>query len=109
MTIFGVNVFSFMFLSFGANLRHSHVKLTYFNWLENILISPFQHQIHHSNNAEHYNKNFGSKLAVWDYLFGTLIHSKQVGKIQFGLTKDKSQLRSFKSNIIEPFNKLFNY
>jgi len=107
MTILGVNMFSFLFLSFGANLRHSHVKLTYFDWLENILISPFQHQIHHSNNSEHYNKNFGSKLAIWDNLFGTLLRSKQVNKVQFGLAKDKSELKSLKSNILEPFNKLF--
>lgn len=107
MTILGVNIFSFLFLSFGANLRHSHVKLTYFDWLEYILISPFQHQIHHSNNSEHYNKNFGSKLAIWDNLFGTLLRSKQVSEIQFGLSKDKSDLRSLKSNIFEPFNNIF--
>ena len=60
---------------FGANLRHSHVKLKYPSFLEYIFISPHQHQIHHSDNPIHFNKNMGSKLAIWDWLLGTLVLS----------------------------------
>lgn len=107
-TFFGVNVLSFLFLLWGANLRHSHVKLKYFNFLEHIFISPYQHQIHHSNSPKHYNKNMGSKLALWDWMFGTLLRSNQAPNIKFGLgKKEDKQYNSLSQNILNPFKKLF--
>ena len=73
ITFLGLNVFGFIFMFLGANLRHSHVKLKFNKYLEYIFISPVQHQVHHSDKPEHYDKNLGSKLAIWDYFFGTLI------------------------------------
>ena len=107
ITYYGVNVFTFFFLASGANLRHSHVKLKYPSLIENIFISPFQHQIHHSDNSAHFNKNLGSKLAIWDYLFGTLLKSKQVEDINFGIDKnDKEYGKSILKNLFSPFIKL---
>ena len=37
-----------------------------------ILQSPAHHQIHHSDNPAHWDKNLGFALAVWDWAFGTL-------------------------------------
>jgi len=103
-TFIGVNIFHFLFLLWGANLRHSHVKFSYFSALENILISPFQHQIHHSNNPEHYDKNMGAKFAIWDWLFGTLVKSKDVTKkLRFGLGEEDNNYTTFLKNIINPF------
>ena len=104
----GVNLFSFIFLFLGANLRHSHVRLSYPTWLEKIFISPFQHQIHHSDHPAHFNKNLGSKLAIWDWLFGTLLRSKEVGKIKFGIGQENKDFKSFWQNIYMPFKKLFS-
>lgn len=104
----GANVFSFIFLFWGANLRHSHVKLKYFSWLENIFISPIQHQIHHSDNPIHFDKNMGAKLAIWDWLFGTLIKSDNIGKLKFGLGKnDNINYVSFWQNLYMPFYNIF--
>lgn len=104
MMFFGANAFSFIFMFWGANLRHSHVKLKYFNFLEYVFISPFQHQIHHSNKPEHYDRNLGAKLALWDWMFGTLVLSKSVREIRFGLVeKDEKQLNSFLKNLWYPF------
>jgi len=100
----GVNIITFGFLFFGSNLRHSSVQLKYPTWLEFIFISPFQHQIHHSNASEHFNKNLGSKLAIWDWLFGTLIPSREVKKIHYGLgKKEDRKFASFFGNLFEPF------
>lgn len=83
--IFSVNLFGFAFNFLGSNLRHSHIPLS-FGFLENIFISPKQHQIHHSQNSQHYDKNFGVSLALWDRLAGSLIYSKDVQeKIHFGV------------------------
>ena len=106
VTFLGANVFSFLFLVWGSNLRHSHVKLKYFNFLEYIFISPFQHQIHHSDNPAHFDKNMGAKLAIWDWLFGTLVRSKQVTRLQFGLGEEKKDYNSFFKNLYMPFLKI---
>ena len=82
MVFLGVNVFHFIFLFFGSNLRHSHVKLKYPKYLEFIFISPFQNQINHSIDPKHFNKNMGSKLAIWDYIFGTLVLSGSASKVK---------------------------
>lgn len=103
----GVNVFGFLFMLLGANLRHSHVKLTYPGFIEKLLISPFQHQIHHSNAPEHYDKNMGSKFAIWDWLFGTLVLSKSASTIHFGIDESESKFRSFTGNLLSPFQNIF--
>lgn len=104
MGFLGVNVFRFFFLLVGSNLRHSHVKLKFPLWLEHILISPYQHQVHHSDNQQHYNKNIGSHLAIWDWLFGTLITSKKVKKIKFGLGAAENAVHeNVIQNLVSPF------
>lgn len=83
--VMGVNIIVFVFNIIGSNLRHSHIKLKYFTWIEKILISPFQHQIHHT--TQFYNYNFGGSLAIWDWMFKTLKHSSDVKYMKFGLGK----------------------
>lgn len=103
----GVNAFSFVFFVFGANLRHSHVQLKYPVFLEKIFISPFQHQIHHSSNPVHYNKNMGAKLAIWDWMFGTLTLSKSTGSLKFGLGNEDARFDTFWKNLWQPFKNLW--
>ena len=109
LVFLGVNVFHFIFLLLGANLRHSHVKLKYPKFLEYILISPFQHQIHHSNNPKYFGKNMGSKFALWDWMLGTLVLSKSVGRISFGVDKDTSKFDSLLKNLLSPFKAFFYF
>ncbi|KZM42947.1 hypothetical protein OA92_09100 [Marinomonas sp. SBI22] len=83
--VLGVNVVIFAFNLLGANLRHSNVMLCYPHWLEKVLISPAQHQIHHSVAREHWDKNFGVVLACWDKWFKSLHHSDPTQTLKFGL------------------------
>lgn len=89
--ILGVDAAGFLFNLMAANLRHSHIWLS-FGRGERWFISPAQHQIHHSALAEHKDKNFGSCLAIWDKLFHSLIYShtvktspSQLQQLPFGL------------------------
>jgi sterol desaturase/sphingolipid hydroxylase (fatty acid hydroxylase superfamily) len=107
ITFLGVNILNFVFYFVGANLRHSHVKLKYFNFLETVLISPFQHQIHHSNKKEHFDTNLGSRFAIWDFLFGTLVRSKNVKDFNFGLGDEDNDYSTFSENLFTPFKNLF--
>jgi len=66
-------VFAFqVYVFLGAHIRHSHIPLRYGRIAEHILISPAQHQIHHSADPKHFDKNFGEIFALWDWMFGTL-------------------------------------
>lgn len=100
----GLNVFTLLFGFFGASLRHSQVRLKYFDFLESFLISPYQHQIHHSSDPRHFDKNMGSKFAIWDKIFGTLIKSGKATRLNFGLGEsDEVQYRTFLQNLYMPF------
>lgn len=107
ITYLEINIFTVLFLFWGSTLRHSHVKLKYFHELERYLLSPFQHQVHHSNNPAHFDKNLGSKLAIWDWIFGTLIRSSEVVKIRFGLGKNEDgNYNSFFKTLYMPFRNI---
>ena len=84
ITVFGASVGVVFFHSLGSNLRHSHIKIRYPKFVERILISPGQHQIHHSVEQQHYDKNFGVALAIWDLMFGSLAFSEKK-EHRFGL------------------------
>ncbi len=85
----GANLFFAVFNLAGANLRHSHVWLSYPRPLGYLFISPAQHQVHHSIDPAHHNKNYGEVLAIWDWMFGTLYVPDGYEKIEFGLGDGK--------------------
>lgn len=83
--VLGVNVLLFAWYIFGFHLRHSHVWLAYPAWLSRILVSPAQHQIHHSSAPRHFDKNMGFIFAFWDALGGTLYVPKAREELTYGL------------------------
>lgn len=87
-TIAGINAIYVSFNFLGSNLRHTHVWVSYGRLLEHILISPAQHQIHHSLELKHRNKNYGEIFALWDWLFGTLYVPTQREELAFGISDD---------------------
>ncbi len=50
---------------------HSDIKVN-LGPLKYIISTPQYHRIHHSLERRHFDKNFGTRLIIWDYLFGTL-------------------------------------
>jgi sterol desaturase/sphingolipid hydroxylase (fatty acid hydroxylase superfamily) len=70
LDILGVDALGFLFNLVGANLRHSHIWLS-FGRVEKFLISPAQHQIHHSSHELHRDTNFGTCLSIWDRSIGS--------------------------------------
>ncbi|WP_439121937.1 sterol desaturase family protein [Marivita sp.] len=86
LTIGGANAAYFLFNALGANFRHSHIWISYGRALEHILISPAQHQIHHSVAVKHHDKNYGSIFAIWDWMFGTLYIPDSYEDLTFGVS-----------------------
>lgn len=87
-TIAGINACIVLANAGLAALHHSHVWLSYGPMLEHLVISPAQHQIHHSRDPAHYGRNLGNSLAVWDWMFGTLYVIRGTERLQLGLSDD---------------------
>ena len=84
-TLGGINAAYYLFNVAGANLRHSHVWFSFGPVLEHVFISPAQHQVHHSIDPRHHNRNYGEALAIWDWMFGTLYVPEKQEQLRFGL------------------------
>ncbi|HBK04709.1 MAG TPA: hypothetical protein DDZ81_02470 [Acetobacteraceae bacterium] len=93
-TIIGIDAYFLVNALSFYHLRHSHIPMSY-GWLEKWLLSPAQHQLHHSREDRHWDKNFGLFLSVWDRMFGTLLYSEPPGSYQLGLPGNEG--RDFQS------------
>ncbi|MVV49313.1 fatty acid hydroxylase family protein [Pseudomonas sp. PB120] len=104
-TLFGVTYMVLILNGLAANLRHSHVWLSFGPVIERVLNSPAQHQIHHSDAPRHYNKNFGINLSLWDWMFGTLyLTGSKPEPVQFGTgEQDRERYLTVYSLIAMPF------
>ncbi len=86
---FGLNIGVFVFYLAGYNLRHTHIWLAYPRPVSHILVSPAQHQIHHSRDPKHFDKNLGFIFAFWDWLAGTLYVPQGKEELRYGLGGDE--------------------
>jgi sterol desaturase/sphingolipid hydroxylase (fatty acid hydroxylase superfamily) len=84
--ILGINVVVFLFYVVAFNLRHSHVPLGYGGFISQVFVSPWMHQVHHSRETRHLDKNMGFIFSFWDRMFGTLHVPVQGETFDLGLT-----------------------
>ena len=68
-TYLGLHVILFASNLVGT-LRHTHVWLSYGTFWGKWVVSPAQHQLHHSYEPQHIGCNRGFELAVWDGFTG---------------------------------------
>jgi sterol desaturase/sphingolipid hydroxylase (fatty acid hydroxylase superfamily) len=87
LTLLGVNAFSLVWNLAFAHLRHSHVALAFPRWLSHILVSPQMHQVHHSADPRHHDRNYATVFALWDWMFGSLYIPDPKERFRFGLGK----------------------
>jgi sterol desaturase/sphingolipid hydroxylase (fatty acid hydroxylase superfamily) len=73
-----------------APLRHSHIDLR-LGLFEHFLMSPAHHQLHHSAETAHWDRNFGSILPFWDRLWGTYYVPPPRGTYRLGLPNGQSE------------------
>lgn len=60
--------------------------------LENILVTPSNHRVHHAKNPEYLDRNYGGVFIIWDRLFGTFTDEDPQRQCVYGTTR---QLASF--------------
>lgn len=98
------NLILVFFIYVYVHLQHSQVWISFTGWLGRLFMSPAHHQIHHSRDPAHFNKNLGSCLALWDWMFGTLhIPSAEPEKLQFGVEPDRPNAHTIRGELLAPF------
>jgi sterol desaturase/sphingolipid hydroxylase (fatty acid hydroxylase superfamily) len=92
LTVFGLNVYflrnTVLMMDF---VRHTHLKLSYGRWLNYVFLCPHYHQLHHSSARQHWDRNFGLALTIWDRLFGTLVVPVPDEDFTFGLPNREAE------------------
>jgi sterol desaturase/sphingolipid hydroxylase (fatty acid hydroxylase superfamily) len=94
-------------LPFGFDVwRHSHLPIS-LGPLNYILGAPVLHQIHHSAEPRHRDKNLGAELAIFDWMFGTLYIPEKDEAYRWGLNEaergDANPHRTLRDFYCEPF------
>ena len=81
----GKNILFIVFLWTIGHLQHSQFWIPFRGVWGYLVLSPAHHQIHHSSDPAHYNRNLGSVLAIWDWAAGTLeIPTTKNPRLSFG-------------------------
>lgn len=77
-----------VFFETFALAQHSHLPVS-FGRLSHIFTAPVMHQIHHSAEERHRDRNYGTQLAIFDWLFGTLYIPQPGEDYRLGLNEDE--------------------
>ena len=100
----GVNVLVIASAVALNHLQHSHLWITFGPRWGRWLLSPAHHQIHHSIDTTHHDRNFGSTLAVFDRLFGTLhMPAARREPLRFGVEGQTPRPHGWRAALIDPF------
>ena len=100
------NIILVFFIYVYVHLQHSQLWISFTGWLGHLFMSPAHHQIHHSRNPAHFNKNLGSCLALWDWMFGTLyVPDAEREALEFGVEPDRAHAHTIRGELIAPFGR----
>lgn len=106
-TLLNGNIVLMLFLVTWGHLRHSHLWISFRGLAGHVFQSPAHHQIHHSDRPEHWDRNLGFCLAVWDWAFGTLyIPAAEREDIRFGVGATQSEFDTLKKAFVGPVARL---
>jgi len=99
----GANAVALPFFLLLTSLQHTHLWISFSGRLGRLLLSPAHHQIHHSTDPRHFNRNLGNTLALWDWLFGTLhVPQRKRERLAFGV-EGLANPHSLKGALLDPF------
>jgi sterol desaturase/sphingolipid hydroxylase (fatty acid hydroxylase superfamily) len=102
LTILGFNAVAFVLYYWIAHLQHSHIRLGY-GRLSHLLVSPLMHQVHHSCELQHWDRNFGFLFGIWDWMFGTLHIPHKDEPFRLGLPSGAAQYQTVRQLYLTPF------
>ncbi len=71
-------------------LVHTRYQIN-IGFLDNFLVTPSHHRVHHASNEKYIDKNMGMVFIIWDRLFGTFqreLSEQEYEPIRYGITKE---------------------
>lgn len=77
-------------------------------WLENVMITPSHHRVHHGVNSIYIDRNFGGTLVFWDKIFGTFQRELEEEPVVYGVKDYKKNFNVLWANNL-PFLKIFGF
>lgn len=84
--------------------EHSATKV-HFGWFRYLVPDNRFHRIHHSIEPRHFDRNFGSSSALWDFVFKTIYHPRNDEWPQVGI-EEVHEPRSIREFLFMPFSTL---
>lgn len=109
IAIFGINVYVIRNILMMDFVRHTHLKIS-FGRLNGVILCPHWHQVHHSVDPRHYDKNFGLLFSFWDRIFGTQFIPDPDEDLKFGLIdRDVRDYQSLFGLYVLPLKKMANH
>lgn len=104
------NIILVLFIHAYIHLQHTHLWVSFTGVLGRVFISPAHHQVHHSTNPEHFNRNLGSCLALWDWCFGTLhVPTKEPEKLTFGVEPGNREDHTIAGAFVTPIRRAVSH
>ncbi len=85
-----------LFAQFWYHTRHIN-KL---GFLENIIVTPSHHRVHHAFNKEYLDKNYGQIFIFWDKWFGTFQEELPDVEPVYGITRPAQTWNPIKINFM---------
>jgi len=104
----GTNIITVAFLFLSAQLQHSQFWIPLRGLPGHIILSPAHHQIHHSIDPAHYDRNLGAFVAIFDWMFGRLsIPQKRSPHLKFGVLQSDDDPHRIMGLMTEPVANAF--
>lgn len=104
LAVGGGNLLVFASSTALTHLQHSHLWISLPGRWGRWLLSPAHHQIHHSIEQRHHDRNFGSTTALFDRLFGTLhLPAAKRETLTFGVPGLAYDPHGFTGAVLMPF------
>ncbi len=85
-----------LFAQFWYHTQH----INKMGWLENVIVTPSHHRVHHALNFEYLDKNYGQIFIFWDKWFGTFQEELPNVKPVYGITRPVKTWNPIKINFI---------
>ena len=91
VTVAGVN----LVYQFWVHTEH----IPKLGWYEYVFVSPSNHRIHHAQNKNYVDANYGGVFIIWDRIFGTYKEEMEELKPIYGTAKPLRSWNPFKANL----------
>jgi sterol desaturase/sphingolipid hydroxylase (fatty acid hydroxylase superfamily) len=103
VSVDGRNIIFLIFLWSIGHLQHSQFWIPFGGIWGRVFLSPAHHQIHHSDDPKHFNRNLGSVLAIWDWMAGTLeMPTAENPRLSYGAKEERANAHSWAGFLVTP-------